>query len=80
MAGDKEPFQIRQRALRRLREEARIKGRHDAIVRACMVGFGIAIAYIAPIPWGWKIALFLVIMFVVTIIIPVIGRARRNRN
>ena len=74
------PLHARQRALRRLGEEARIKGGNDAIVRACMVGFGIAIASIAPVAWGWKIALFLVIMFLVGIIIPAIWRARQNPN
>jgi hypothetical protein len=43
-----------------------------------MIGFGLAIAAIAPVGWGWKIALFLVIMFVVGIVIPAIGRARRR--
>jgi type IV secretory pathway TrbD component len=45
-----------------------------------MVGFGIAIAAIAPVTWGWKIALFLVIMFLVGIVIPAIWWARRNPN
>jgi type IV secretory pathway TrbD component len=80
LAENKPPLHTRQRALRRLKEEARIKGGNDAIVRACMVGFGIAIAAIAPVPWGWKIALFFVIMFVVGIIIPAIWWARRNPN
>lgn len=80
MAEDRAPLLLRNKALRRLREEARVKGRNDAIVRACMVGFGMAIAGIAPVPWGWKIALFLVIMFMVGIIIPAIWRARQKPN
>jgi hypothetical protein len=48
------------------------------MVRVCMIGFGIAIAGIAPVTWSWKIALFVVIMFLVGIIIPAISRARRN--
>jgi Flp pilus assembly protein TadB len=80
MAQDKTPLHTSQRALLRLREEARIKSGNDALVRACMIGFGIAIASIAPVAWGWKIALFLAIMLLVGIIIPVIWWARRNPN
>jgi len=43
-----------------------------------MIGFGVAITAIAPVTWGWRIALFLVIMLLVGVIIPAIGRARRN--
>jgi len=43
-----------------------------------MIGLAIAIVAITPVTWGWKIALFLVIMLVVGIIMPVIWRARRN--
>jgi hypothetical protein len=50
----------------------------EAIVQACMVGFGIAIASIAPVTWGWKIALLLAIMLLVGIIIPAMWRARQN--
>jgi type IV secretory pathway TrbD component len=78
MAEDNTPLHDRQRVLRRLQEEARIRGGNDAIVRACMVGFGIAIASIAPVTWDWKIALFLLIMLLVGIIIPAIWRAREN--
>jgi hypothetical protein len=43
-----------------------------------MVGFGLAIAAILPVPWGWKIGLFLGIMFLVGILIPAVGRARNR--
>jgi hypothetical protein len=36
------------------------------------------IASLAPVTWGWKIALFLVIMLLVGIIIPAIWRARQK--
>lgn len=78
MAEDETPLHGRQRVLRRLQEEARIKGGNDTIVRLCIVGFGIAIASLAPVTWGWKIALFLVIMLLVGIIIPAIWRARQK--
>ena len=42
-----------------------------------MIAFGLAIAAIAPVAWGWKIALFLLIMSLVGIIMPAISRARR---
>ena len=78
MAEDETPLHGRQRVLRQLQEEARIKGGNDTIVRLCIVGFGIAIASLAPVSWGWKIALFLVIMLLVGIIIPAIWRARQK--
>ena len=78
MAEDETPLYGRQRVLRRLQEEARIKGGNDTIVRLCIVGFGIAIASLAPVTWGWKIVLFLVIMLLVGIIIPAIWRARQK--
>ena len=56
-------------------EKARIKQGTDAVVRVCMIGLAIAIVAITPVTWGWKIALFLVIMLVVGIIMPVIWRA-----
>jgi hypothetical protein len=68
----------RQRAFPGLREQARIKRGNDALVRVCMIGFGIGIAAIAPVTWGWKIPLFLVTMFLVGIMMPVIRRARRS--
>jgi galactitol-specific phosphotransferase system IIC component len=61
-----------------LREQARIKRGNDALVRVCIIAFGVAIAAIAPVTWGWKIALFLMIMLLVGIIMPAISRARRN--
>lgn len=61
-------------------QQARINGGNDTIVRLCMIGFGIAIVSIAPVTWAWKIVLFLVIMFIVGIIVPVIWRIRRNPN
>jgi galactitol-specific phosphotransferase system IIC component len=61
-----------------LREQARIKRGNDALVPVCMIAFGVAIAAIAPVTWGWKIALFLMIMLLVGIIMPAILRARRN--
>ena len=48
------------------------------MVRACMIGLGIAIAAIVPVPWGWKIVLFLAIMFFVGIVMPAVARARKN--
>ena len=74
----KRHYTAAKRVLRRLQEEARIKGGNDTIVRLCIVGFGIAIASLAPVTWGWKIALFLVIMLLVGIIIPAIWRARQK--
>jgi hypothetical protein len=61
-----------------LREQARVKRGNDALVRICMIAFGVAIAAIAPVTWGWKIVLFLVIMSLVGIIMPAISRARQN--
>jgi hypothetical protein len=61
-----------------LREQARVKRGNDALVRVCMIAFGVAIVAIAPVTWGWKIVLFLVIMSLVGIIMPAISRARRN--
>jgi uncharacterized protein (DUF58 family) len=43
-----------------------------------MVAFGLAIAAILPVPWGWKIGLFLGIMVLVGILIPAVGRARKH--
>jgi galactitol-specific phosphotransferase system IIC component len=61
-----------------LREQARIKRGNDALVRVSIIAFGVAIAAIAPVTWGWKIALFLMIMLLVGIIMPAISRARRH--
>jgi len=80
MVRDRTLSQFRRRALLGLREKARIKQGNDAIVRVCMIGLAIAIAAIAPVPWVWKIGLFLVIMLVVGIIMPVIWRTRRNSD
>jgi hypothetical protein len=63
-------------ASRPLEDNARIKRGNDVLVRVCMIGFGLAIAAIVPVPWGWKIGLVLGIMFLVGILIPVVGRAR----
>lgn len=57
-------------------ENARIRRGNDVIVRVCIIGFGLAIVAILPVPWGWKIALFLAIMFFVGIIMPAVRRAR----
>lgn len=78
MAENEALSQTRQRQLWGLQEQARIKRGNDAAVRACMIGFSVAIAAIAPLTWGWKIALFLAIMVFVGIIIPTIDRARRK--
>jgi hypothetical protein len=78
MVRDRTVSHFHRRALRALREKARIKQGNDAVVRVCMIGLAIAIVAITPVTWGWKIALFLVIMLVVGIIMPVIWRARRN--
>jgi len=48
------------------------------MVRVCILGFAIAIAAIVPVPWGWKIALFLAIMLVIGVLIPAVGRMRKN--
>jgi hypothetical protein len=61
-----------------LNEQARIERGNNTLVRVCMLGFAIAIVAIAPVVGIWKIALFLLIMFVVGILMPAIGRARRN--
>jgi hypothetical protein len=70
--------QARRQTHRTLKEALRIRGGNDAVSRVCMIGFGIAIAAIAPVTWVWKIPLFLVIMFLAGIIMPAIWRARRN--
>jgi hypothetical protein len=57
-------------------ENARIKRGNDTVVRVCIIGFGLAIAAIAPVPWGWKIVLFVAIMFFVGILMPAVRRAR----
>jgi hypothetical protein len=51
---------------------------NNTMVRVCMVGFGIAIAAIAPVVGVWKIPLFLSIMLLVGVLLPAIQRARRN--
>jgi hypothetical protein len=80
MLKDRTASLFHRRALCGMREQARINDGNDAIVRLCMIGLGIAIVAIAPVTWPWKITLFLVIMFIVGIIVPVIWRARRNPN
>ena len=80
MLKDRMASHSHRRALWLLREQARINGGNDMIVRLCMIGLGIAIVSIAPVTWVWKIVLFLVIMFIVSIIVPVIWRVRRNPN
>jgi hypothetical protein len=78
MADHRMPSQPHQSMFLGLRERARIKRGNDALVRVCMIAFGVAIAAIAPVNWGWKIALFLAIMSLVGIIMPAISRGRRN--
>ena len=51
---------------------------NNTMVRVCMIGFGIAIAAIAPVVWVWKIPLFLSIMLLGGVLLPAIQRARRN--
>jgi hypothetical protein len=68
----------RQEVSQRVREDAWIKRGNDAMVRVCILGFAIAIAAIVPVPWGWKIALFLAIMLVIGVLIPAVGRIRKN--
>jgi hypothetical protein len=68
----------RQEVSQRVREDAWIKRGNDAMVRVCILGFAIAIAAIVPVPWGWKIALFLTIMLVIGVLIPAVGRMRKN--
>ena len=80
MLKDRTASHFHRRALWGLREQARINGGNDTIVRLCMIGLGIAIVAIAPVTWVWKIVLFLMIMFIVGIIVPVIWRVRRNPN
>jgi Flp pilus assembly protein TadB len=80
MPKDRTASHFDRRALWGLREQARINDGNDAIVRLCMIGLGMATVAIAPVTWAWKIVLFLVIMFVVGIVVPVIWRARRNPN
>jgi len=46
-------------------------------VRVCIIGFGLTIVAILPVPWGWKIGLFLATMCLVGILIPAVGRARK---
>jgi hypothetical protein len=67
-----------QRAFLGLREQDRIERGNDALARVCMIAFGVAIAVIAPVDWSWKIALFLMVMFLVGIVMPAISRARRD--
>lgn len=59
-------------------ERADMERGNNTIARVCMIGFGIAIAAIAPVVWVWKLALFLLIMFLVGVLMPAIQRARRN--
>jgi Flp pilus assembly protein TadB len=80
MVRDRTVSHFRRRALRGLQEKARIKQGNDVVVRVCMIGLAIAIVAITPVTWGWKIALFSVIMLVVGIIMPVIWRAKRNAD
>jgi hypothetical protein len=47
---------------------------NNTIVRVCMIGFGIAIAAIAPVVWVGKIPLFLSIMLLVGVLLPAIQR------
>jgi hypothetical protein len=77
-AGDAPKFGPKQRAFLGLREIARIKRGNDALVRVCIIGFGVAIAAIVPVTWGWKIPLFLAIMILVGIIMPAVRRVRVN--
>jgi hypothetical protein len=58
-------------------ERARLAKGNNTLVRICMIGFGLAIVSLAPVTWPWKIALFLAIMFLVGMVIPIIGGARR---
>jgi len=80
MLKDRMASQFHRRALWGLREQARINGGNDTIVRLCMIGLGIAIVAIAPVTWAWKIVLFLAIMLIIGIIVPVIWRVSRNPN
>ena len=59
-------------------ENARIRRGNDAIVRVCIIAFGLAIAAIVPVPWGWKIALFTAIMLFVGIMMPAVRRTRNR--
>jgi Flp pilus assembly protein TadB len=68
----------RREALQGVEENARIKRGNDAVVRVCIIGFGLAIVAIVPVPWGWKIVLFLAIMLFVGILMPAVRRARRR--
>jgi hypothetical protein len=73
MTEHKTLSQTRQRPRFGLEEQAHIKRGNEAVVRVCIIGFSVAIAGIAPVMWGWKIALFLAIIFLVGIVMPAIG-------
>jgi Flp pilus assembly protein TadB len=66
------------RPLLGLNEQARMERGNNTLVRVCMIAFGIAIVAITPVVWIWKIALFLLIMFLVGVLIPAMRRARPN--
>ena len=68
----------RRRTLFGRNEQTDMERGNNTIVRVCMIGFGIAITAITPVVWVWKIALFLLIMFLVGVLMPAIQRARRN--
>jgi Flp pilus assembly protein TadB len=68
----------RRRALFGRKQPTDMERGNNTIVRACMIGFGIAIAAIVPVVWVWKIPLFLSIMLLVGVLLPAIQRARRN--
>lgn len=75
---DKAAPLARRRALFGRNELTDMERGNNTIVRICMIGFGIAIAAIAPVVSVWKIPLFLSIIFLVGVLLPAFQRARRN--
>lgn len=50
------------------------------ILRSCVVAFALAVAWIAPVEWFWKILVYTSIMIVAVIVVSARKQRRRNSN
>lgn len=60
--------------------DGRIRGKLDGVARALVVGAAIVTAWNAPYAWYWRIAIFVAIMFLISLIYPKVQFALVKRK
>ena len=79
MSDDRQNATFRQ-ALRQGEESAKIRSHGDAILRAMLVAAALVVAWISPVGWYWKIAIFIASMFVIGVVVQAFALRRERRQ